>query len=1334
MIHRRLFLVSFCLLLSLGSLLFNCQYGPSCFGQSLEEELKAIPLSQLTATARELGDASRGAILFHQPQFSCSKCHSLGNATASLLGPDLTTLGNQTTDEHIVESVLEPSKSIRKGFETFSLLTSDDEMVSGLLVEKSESKIVLRDLSQPDVTRTIPTASVEELKSSQLSLMPAGLMNLLSNKEQFYDLIKFLIEVRDGGKERAAQLIPAESLQQFVVPEYESRIDHARLISEWNDESLQRGEAIYKRVCANCHGTLDQPGSLPNSLRFGEGKFKNGSDPLSMYRTMTYGFGLMMPQSWMVPSQKYDVIHYIREAYLKQHNPSQFTSVDSGYLQRLPQGDTRGPEPSNIEVWSAMDYGPNLTHTYEIPSRGLKSNKPNIAYKGVAVRLDAGTGGVARGQHWVLFETDTLRMAAGWTASADAKSGKEKSTAKSSQNFIDWRSIQFNGEHGIHPRLVGDISFTNTVGPGWANPASRSFEDDQRVLGRDDRRYGPLPRQWGRYKGLYHFGNRSIFSYSIGDTEVLESPSLQSFDDAKMPTVFLRAFHIGPRETDLYLQVAEHSNQNAVTTYPIPDDLMLVQLASGHSGSDAPVTMAYDGQTFYELANVSDYDTYQQDFTVTATIKTSSDGTIWSVSDGGEKWIPNGQSLFIRDSKLCFDIGWVGAVQGKTAIADNRWHSVAVTWQKSTKRVRLFVDGKLDGQGVLAAKEPVPNALFRFGFTSSDFPQPHAFQGEIREASFVQKGIEANTRTFPGFDANDASIVGKWILDSQSASSGLDQTEARNHANIKKIHESKSVDRDVIAGVVPALPQMKWANERGSLRLLIPAGREPLQFAIWQPMSQPTDAASVNNGDIHKSVQQSVRTAIDLRRYIEGGPPRWPEKLTTVLQRGRTSGSFAVDVLTPPDNNPWLAQFRPTGLDFFSDGRMAVCTWDGDCWIVEEKSSGDQIVLQWQRIASGMYQPLGLKIVKDKIYVTCRDQLTILHDLNGDGETDYYECFNNDHQVTEHFHEFAMGLQTDSDGNFYYAKSGCHGKAAVVPHHGTLLQVSADGSQTTILATGFRAANGVCLNPDGSFVVTDQEGFWNPKNRINWVTRSETGQPNFYGNMLGYHDVTDSSDSAMVPPLCWITNDFDRSPAELLWVDSDKWGPLKGSLLNLSYGYGKVFIVPHESVNGKVQGGMIELPIPAFPTGVMRGRFSPADGQLYLCGMFAWAGNATQPGGLYRLRMTSDEVALPRELHAKKSGLELSFPNEIDPASLDIKNVSVKTWSLKRTANYGSPHLNERMLPIDGLSLSPDGRRVTIKSRELQPTWCMEIQYRFLDRNGKSIKGTIHNTIHELGD
>jgi hypothetical protein len=322
-----------------------------------------------------------------------------------------------------------------------------------------------------------------------------------------------------------------------------------------------------------------------------------------------------------------------------------------------------------------------------------------------------------------------------------------------------------------------------------------------------------------------------------------------------------------------------------------------------------------------------------------------------------------------------------------------------------------------------------------------------------------------------------------------------------------------------------------------------------------------------------------------------------------------------------------------------------------------------------------------------------------------------------------------MGLQTDADGNFYYAKSARHALKAVVPHHGTLLRVSKDGSRTDIVANGFRAANGVCINPDGTFIVTDQEGHWNPKNRINWVKPG-----GFYGNMFGYHDVTDSSDDAMEQPLCWITNSFDRSPSELLWVDSKKWGPLNGSLLNFSYGFGKVYVVPHEEIGGVIQGGMCELPLAAFPTGVMRGRFHPGDGHLYSCGMFAWAGNRQQPGGLYRIRATGKPIHLPVKLRAKTSRLELLFSEPIDPDSVREANVNVKTWSLKRTANYGSKHYDERPLPIKSVRLAPDGKTVLINSSEIRPTWCMEIRFRFTSPDGKPVHGVIHNTINKVGD
>jgi hypothetical protein len=400
-----------------------------------------------------------------------------------------------------------------------------------------------------------------------------------------------------------------------------------------------------------------------------------------------------------------------------------------------------------------------------------------------------------------------------------------------------------------------------------------------------------------------------------------------------------------------------------------------------------------------------------------------------------------------------------------------------------------------------------------------------------------------------------------------------------------------------------------------------------------------------------------------------------------------------------------------------------VCAWNGDVWSVDGVG-GDLQKLTWRRIASGLFQPLGLKVVGGVIHVTCRDQIVRLRDRNQDGVTDFLECFNNDHQVTEHFHEFAMGLQSDDKGNLYYAKSARHALPAVVAHHGTLLRVSADGSRTDILANGFRAANGVCLNPDGTFFVTDQEGHWNPKNRINRVREG-----GFYGNMFGYHD------SAMEQPLCWITNDFDRSPSELLWVPKDSaWESLRGTLLNLSYGYGRIYTVPFETVSGQAQGGMCALPISDLPSGGHRGRFHPVNGQLYVAGLFAWAGNRTADGGFYRIRYVGKSPALmPTGLSARADGMRITFSDPVDAAAVQADRFTVKAWDLKRAAQYGSKHYNERTLKVTEATLEPDGRTVHLTVADLAPTWGMSIECRLRDASGRDTTRILHNSVFTLG-
>ncbi len=1311
--------------------------------QSLDEQLRQTSVSQLASLSRSEGDAARGAVVFFQQQMACSKCHSVGGTRPSSLGPDLATLTKDTTDESLIESVLLPSKVIRKGFESVTLVTSEGQSVVGILVERTAEKVAVRDTTRNGEQVTFVVTDLEDIIENTVSIMPAGQMNQLASRQQFLDLIRYLIEVRDGGAARAKELQPSAALLTLRIPEYEQHIDHAGFIGELNDDALERGEAIYRRVCMNCHGTKDQAGSLPTSLKFASGKFRNGSDPFTMYQTLTRGFGLMAAQTWMVPSQKYDVIHYIRETYLKPHNPSQFAEVDAAYLAKLPRGDARGPAPSTIQPWNAMDYGPSLTHSYEVPG-----DVHNIAYKGVAVRLDPGAGGVSRGRHWMMFDTDTLRMAAAWSAS-DPPSAE--------QNFIDWRGIQFNGEHQIHPGVTGSVIASNGTGPGWANPATGELTDDQRVLGRDNLRYGPLPRSWGRFHGTYYNGQQVVLSYSVGSADVLELPSVQSNDEPTQPPLFLRTFNIGPRDQDLVLQVAQRDE--AFSHVAVAGDSASGRhQPSGNEGSTVGLTsktrphrekreivrfgfprdvdskasearqVEFDGQTFVEVKDSAAFDMTSQDFTITARVKTRGNGTIFAFAKPDAEWVPNGQSFFIQEGRVKFDIGWVGSVESKKKINDGKWHSVAAVWTKSNQQLQLFVDGKPNGKGTLAAKSTLESGAVRIGFTSPNFPAPDSFlTGELEEVRFYQKRLGTELESAESLAAATDSLVAHWDFGDLIGSAVVDLTGHNHDATVHEGGPEAPGSAPILAGFSPAKVPATWSDRDGRLLLTIPAGQEPLRFSVWIAAESKAEFLS----------PAIVNSDQDLKPLTQGGPARWNQKIPTTASIGSNTGPFSTDILTAPEGNPWLAQVRFTGLDFFADGRMAVCSWDGDVWIVDGYLRGDQ--LTWQRIASGLYQPLGLKIVDGKIHLTCRDQLAVLHDLNGDEEIDFFECLNNDHQVTEHFHEFAMGLQTDAAGNFYYAKSGRHALEAVVPHHGTLLKVSKDGSTTEILATGFRAANGVCLNPDGSFVVTDQEGFWNPKNRINWVTLSEDQKPKFYGNMFGYHDITDSSDDAMEPPLCWITNAFDRSPGELLWVNSDHWGPLNGSLLNLSYGYGKVFLVPHEpvTISGKgkqMQGGMIELPIPAFPTGVMRGRFHPTDGQLYLCGMFAWAGSATTPGGLYRLRATGQPMHLPVKLHATTSGLTLGFTEPLDAKTVTASSIQIKTWSLKRTANYGSEHFDEKVLKIEDVSMSSDEKAISLLIPELRSTWCMEIRYSLKSSDGTPFEGVIHNTIHQLSE
>ena len=305
---------------------------------------------------------------------------------------------------------------------------------------------------------TIPRARIEARRDGGPSLMPAGMVNALASRQQFLDLLRYLMEIAEQGPARACALRPDPALVAPPLPEYERRLDHAGLIADLDAKNLRRGEAIYTRVCTNCHGTADRPGSLPDAPRFASAALKNGSDPYSLYRTITDGFGRMAPQSWMVPRQKYDVIHYIRETYLRPSNRGQYVAVNRTYLDRLPTGDTRGPSPTAIEPWVAMDYGSCLLTTIE-----AGEDLSNVAYKGIAVRLDPGQGASLAGVPG--SSMNTTRSASPPPGPAGASS-----TGIASASTAGTRSIRGSSAS------VTSTTPTDLAGPTRKTPASGTVE------------------------------------------------------------------------------------------------------------------------------------------------------------------------------------------------------------------------------------------------------------------------------------------------------------------------------------------------------------------------------------------------------------------------------------------------------------------------------------------------------------------------------------------------------------------------------------------------------------------------------------------------------------------------------------------------------------------------------------------------------------------------------------------------------------------------------------------------------------------------------------------
>jgi putative heme-binding domain-containing protein len=148
------------------------------------------------------GRPERGrAIYLNSKTLACVTCHRMEGVGGNV-GPDLTRLWDTQSIEKIMESILEPSREIKEGYQTFVATTKKGQVFTGLKISQTADEVVLRDASAKDVH--IATRELEELVASKQSLMPDNVIGQLTY-DQFIDLVAFL-------KDRKAQ----ESLRSIA--------------------------------------------------------------------------------------------------------------------------------------------------------------------------------------------------------------------------------------------------------------------------------------------------------------------------------------------------------------------------------------------------------------------------------------------------------------------------------------------------------------------------------------------------------------------------------------------------------------------------------------------------------------------------------------------------------------------------------------------------------------------------------------------------------------------------------------------------------------------------------------------------------------------------------------------------------------------------------------------------------------------------------------------------------------------------------------------------------------------------------------------------------------
>ena len=155
------------------------------------------------------GDPHKGQEVFKKV---CGQCHKI-YGEGQEVGPDITVNGRSSFDQ-LLSNVFDPSLVIGASYQARTIATTEGRVVTGLVAEESDQRVVLK--VQGGKQEVVPRGEIDEMKTSELSLMPEDLEKTLK-PEEIADLFAFITLDKTPGDPAARQLPGVRDIVQRDV-------------------------------------------------------------------------------------------------------------------------------------------------------------------------------------------------------------------------------------------------------------------------------------------------------------------------------------------------------------------------------------------------------------------------------------------------------------------------------------------------------------------------------------------------------------------------------------------------------------------------------------------------------------------------------------------------------------------------------------------------------------------------------------------------------------------------------------------------------------------------------------------------------------------------------------------------------------------------------------------------------------------------------------------------------------------------------------------------------------------------------------------------------------